>query len=43
MEAERFAVSAQMRLLSSLPDDVLGRVRVVACAHTTLEVCVFGW
>lgn len=37
-KAERFVAAAQLKLASSLPREVLGRLRVVVHTHTEVEV-----
>jgi hypothetical protein len=37
-KAERFVAAAQLRLCSSLPKEVLGRLRIVVQIHTEVEV-----
>ena len=37
-KAERFVAAAQLKLASSLPRDVMGRLRVVVHTHTEVEV-----
>lgn len=37
-KAERFVAAAQLKLASSLPKEVMGRLRVVVHTHTDVEV-----
>lgn len=37
-KAERFVAAAQLKLASSLPREVVGRLRVVVHTHTDVEV-----
>lgn len=37
-KAERFVAAAQLKLASSLPREVMGRLRVVVHIHTDVEV-----
>jgi hypothetical protein len=37
-KAERFVAAAQLKLASSLPREVMGRLRVVVHTHTDVEV-----
>jgi hypothetical protein len=37
-KAERFVAAAQLKLASTLPREVLGKLRVVVQTHTTVEV-----
>lgn len=41
-KAERFVAAAQLKLASSLPKEVMGRLRVVVHTHTEVEVSTGG-
>ncbi|WIA40550.1 hypothetical protein OEZ86_013893 [Tetradesmus obliquus] len=41
-KAERFVAAAQLKLASTLPREVLGKLRVVVQTHTTVEALLFN-